>query len=96
MYLYSFVQLPDVLNRQSCIIDLQSPWQVGLAEIPHGPVLEVEVLERTLQGCQIGGSGGDGQGSQIVDLVLDEVLLQGDVAADAGGIIVGGGVPRRD
>ena len=92
IYLHSLVQFPDVLDCQACVVDLQRAWQVGLAQVPHRPVLEVQVFERALQGCQVGGPGGDGQGSQVVDFVLDKVLLQGDVL-DATGF--GGRGPRR-
>ena len=72
----TFVELSNVLDGQAGVIDLQSPGQVGLTEISHGAILEVQVFEGSLEGGQIGALRADGQGAQVVDFVSDKLFSE--------------------
>ena len=72
--LHAFVKLPDVLDRQAGVVDLERAWKVGLPEVSHGPVLEVQIFERPLKGSQVCTLGTDGEGTQVVNFVPNKLL----------------------
>ena len=72
--LHAFVKLPDILDRQAGVIDLKCARKVGLPEVSHSPILEVQVFEGPLEGSQVCTLGADGEGTQVVHFVPDKLL----------------------
>ena len=76
-YLYSFMKFPYILHCKSIIIDLQSPRQIWMSQISQGPPFEIQILQRSLECSQIGGSWSwDWQCSQIVHFMPNKFFLR--------------------